>query len=500
MTLLVSRFLLFGVFALAALAKLGDREGVREMVMQFRISPRLASPFAWGLIGCEAGVAGALVFAPSAQVGAAVSVLLLAAFGSAVAIALSRGRRPECHCFGRLQAAPVTWSTVARNALLATVAAFVVAGGRLPGVFAAMAGVAIVVWLGLEIRQPGSLRPGAMAPAFNLGDLAGGNWTLESPVAAGRALLLVFGDPDCGACLELMPKIAGWQQQLASECAVALVSGGSAADNAALADQFALPTVLTDRKHVTATAYGVTATPTAVLVDDRRRIAANPALGETEISDLVTRTMASEPVFPRRTVLTQVAAGVGALSLTPLLSSAAAAARALTQVARPKKLKIDGAWLCDQRYALCTSAACKPSPTNKNISVCRCRVKTGYAVGFKNCDTRAPKGRGLHSNFSFQDVTKHTGSLKCSARGLWVQCLDVVCEVDPKDSKHALCQCVNNRTKNFYTFGGNCDTKTCQTVIWSATTAPFPGGAQLEKGLKRLKIPFRAPAPCPTKR
>src|SRR6202011_1966332 len=127
---------------------------------------------------------------------------------------------------------------------------------------------------------------------------------------------------------------------------------------------------------------------------------------------------------------------------------------------------IDGAWLCHQRYALCTFAACKPSPTNKNIPVCRCRVKTGYAVGFKNCDKRAPRGRQLHSNFALQDVTQQTRSLKCSARGLWVQCLDVVCQVDPKDSKHALCQCVNQRTKNFYTFGGNCDTKTCQTVIW----------------------------------
>ncbi len=76
-------------------------------------------------------------------------------------------------------------------------------------------------------------------------------------------------------------------------------------------------------------------------------------------------------------------------------------------------------------------------------------MKTGYSVGFKNCDQRAPKGRQLHSNFSLQDVTKHTRVLKCSARGLWVQCLDVVCHVDPKDPKHALCQCVNERTKNF---------------------------------------------------
>jgi hypothetical protein len=87
--------------------------------------------------------------------------------------------------------------------------------------------------------------------------------------------------------------------------------------------------------------------------------------------------------------------------------------------------------------------------------------------------------------------------MKCSERGLWVQCLDVVCQVDSHNPKQASCQCVNQRTKNFYTFGGDCRTETCNTVIWSATTAPFPGGAQLEKGLKRLGIPFKVPKGCP---
>ncbi|HEX5192416.1 MAG TPA: hypothetical protein VFW09_06395 [Solirubrobacteraceae bacterium] len=35
-------------------------------------------------------------------------------------------------------------------------------------------------------------------------------------------------------------------------------------------------------------------------------------------------------------------------------------------------------------------------------------------------------------------------------------------------------------------------------MIWSATTAPFPGGAQLEKSLERLGIRYRVPKPCPT--
>jgi hypothetical protein len=164
---------------------------------------------------------------------------------------------------------------------------------------------------------------------------------------------------------------------------------------------------------------------------------------------------------------------------------------------RPRQLKIDGAWLCDQRYALCTSAACKPSKANPGISVCRCKVTSGYSVGFKPCQQRAPKGRQMHSNFSLQSVTTSTRVMTCTERGLWVQCLDVICEVDPADPGHALCQCVNMKTRNFLTFGGNCDTRTCASVIWSATTTPLPGGSQYEKGLKQLGIPYQVPKACP---
>jgi thiol-disulfide isomerase/thioredoxin len=497
-----ARFLLAGLFGLAAITKLGDHEDVRRTVAEFGVPQRLAEPVGWLLMGCEAAVAVALVVRPSSRIGAGLAGLLLTLFGGVVAITVARGRRPECHCFGRLHATPVNWSTVSRNVALAIGAAFVAAGGHPWAVFAGLLGLAAGTWLVLQIHQPGALRRGSRAREFELGDAAGNRWTLGSLLALGKPLLLVFADPACGACEELMPQIARWQQSHDSRLTVAVLSGGSAAENAALGDRFALRFVLTDELRATTGDYRVTATPTAVLIDRHARIAADQARGAPEISDLVARTVAPEPepVLGRRAALVRGAAGAGALTVVPLVSSAVAAGRALTRLARPKKLKIDGAWLCHQRYALCTFAACKPSPTNKKISICRCRVKTGYSVGFKNCDRRAPKGRQLHSNFSLQDVTKRTRVLKCSARGLWVQCLDVVCHLDPNNPKQALCQCVNERTKNFYTFGGNCDTKTCDTVIWSATTAPFPGGAQYEKGLKRLGISFPSPAPCPTKR
>lgn len=497
MTVLVARVLLLATFAVAGIAKLTDPVGVRRMTISFGAPTRLARPLAWVLIAGELGVSAALAIGSTARIGAFAALALLLVFGAAGAIALRRGRNPECRCFGGFQSTAFGWSTVARNALLATFAGVIATNGgmRLPLAVAAV--IAIASWLMLALRQPHKLRRGGLAPAITLADQDGGDASLGSLVALGRPVLLVFADPDCAACRELLPEVAGWQARFDSELTVAVVSGAEGEDNTCMAGEFGLRAVFTDEQRTAAVAYGVTATPSAILVDARHRIAAAPARGAQEIAALVASETKSghDLDLQRRAMLVRAATGLAAVTASPLITAVAAAARSVT---RPKKLKIDGAWLCDQRYALCTFAACKPSKCNKDVSICRCKVKTGYSVGFKNCEKRAPKGRRLHSNFSLQDVTRRTRVLKCSKRGLWVQCLDVVCEVDRHDPKHAHCQCVNEKTTNFYTFGGDCKTQTCDSVIWSATTAPFPGGAQYQKGLRQLGVPFRVPKSCPT--
>lgn len=495
-----ARVLLAAVFAVAGIAKLGDRQGVRRMVVDFGSPARLAAPLARALVCCELGVAVALAVSASAGAGGLAALVLLAGFSAAISLNVAHGRHPACHCFGRLQSAAVGWPAVARNALLATVAGFVAAGGRFLPVLAALAVLAAGAWLGLEPRKPRRLRAGAPAPAFCLADHAGHRWTIDSLLAGGRPLLLVFGDSACGACRELMPQVARWQEGLSGELTVALVSAGSPEDDVAAAREHRLRRLLIDEDRSVTAAYGISVTPSAVLVGAGPVIAAVTAAGADEITGLVARATASggDTALGRRALLKRAAAGAAAVTVVPLLASACASAQSVRRAVRPGQLKIDGAWLCDQRYALCTSAACEPSKTNPKVSVCRCRVTSGYSVGFKSCEQRASKGRQLHSNFSLQAVTSSTLVMTCSERGLWVQCLDVVCEVDPANPEHALCQCVNMTTKNFLTFGGNCDTRTCASVIWSATTQPFPGGAQYEKGLKRLGIPYQVPKSCPT--
>jgi peroxiredoxin len=494
--MLLARLLLAAVFAVAGIAKLADREGVRRMVVEFGFTASMAPALAWALVCSELGIVVALLLDPSSRLGAWGALTLLVIFGSAVAMNLRRGRRPECRCFGSLHAREIGWSTVARNALLASVAGFVATGSPFALLFAP---IAAATWLASESRTPGTPRPGMRAPALSLVDQAGQRSTLTTLLAGRRALLLVFSDSTCGACEELLPRLGRWQEQLYQELAIAVVSADSPDGALRTATDHRLSTVLVDKERSASSAYGITATPSAVLVDGQARIAATPARGAEEIAALIEHATATEPraTVGRRAALRSATVGIVGITLAPLYESAAAIARTVAHAVRPTKLKIDGAWLCDQRYALCTFAACKPSKTNPNISVCKCKVKTGYSVGFKSCEKRAPKGRQLHSNFSLQDVTDRTRSMKCSKRGLWVQCLDMVCELDSHNPKQASCQCANQRTKNFYTFGGDCRTNTCNTVIWSATTAPFPGGAQLEKGLKRLGIPFKVPKGCP---
>src|SRR5437870_2159453 len=52
-------------------------------------------------------------------------------------------------------------------------------------------------------RQYG-LPPGSPAPGFDLPDLAGEQTSLDGLLEVGQPLLLVFTDPSCGPCNELM--------------------------------------------------------------------------------------------------------------------------------------------------------------------------------------------------------------------------------------------------------------------------------------------------------
>lgn len=95
---------------------------------QFGVPAGLAGLVSVLLPIAELAIAILLVPELTASMAAAGALLLLAVFVAAIGANLARGRRPECNCFGQLHSAPVGTRTIARNLLLAVLAALMLAG------------------------------------------------------------------------------------------------------------------------------------------------------------------------------------------------------------------------------------------------------------------------------------------------------------------------------------------------------------------------------------
>lgn len=159
--------------------------------------------------------------------------------------------------------------------------------------------------------------------------------------------------------------------------------------------------------------------------------------------------------------------------------------------------------ICDQAYALCTSARCIPTPGSSTHAICDCVVEKGKSAGYKTCDERKPvqdkyNVTSLISTFSFEQfATKKP--MNCPKGLPWTNCVDMSCTVDPQNSKRALCNCTIDHTQAFFTFGGDCNTNTCATGFWSGATQA--NGIILRNALMQEinSRPNPLPEDCPTK-
>jgi hypothetical protein len=139
-----------------------------------------------------------------------------------------------------------------------------------PPVRAASRAGAPVVTTSSAIVEPGfptaGLPVGTAAPAFDAQPTAGGRMSLSSLLAEGRPVLLLFFDAACMRSQNLYPKLLGWRDQYRDRLGIAVL-----------------------RKSVAAS-YGVAATPSAVLIDQRGQIASRVAVGAAAIEALVAST------------------------------------------------------------------------------------------------------------------------------------------------------------------------------------------------------------------
>ncbi|CAN5745702.1 hypothetical protein BH09ACT8_BH09ACT8_37360 [soil metagenome] len=497
MELMVARTLLAGMFTLAVVAKARDRSGVRQAVIAFGVPMRVAGLVGGMLVGIEIAIVVLLAFTPSARVGAAAAAAILSVFSAAIATNLWRGRAPECHCFGRVSSSPVGWPNVARNGLFATLAVFITIGGRLSWLLAAVAVGMGTLWLRPMRKALWTKRFDVPAPDFALVDQHGQAVTLDALVSRGLPVILVFTQTGCAACDALMPDVARWQHELTRQVTVALINGGPGEHSHECARAHQLESVLVDDRRLMLTAYGVTATPSAVLITPGRARHGEPARGAREIHELIERTVLGHPGsdLSRRRILGRVAAGFAAVTVLP--SASALGTKTAAADTGPDGLEVDGAWLCNQTFALCTTAPCEPSPTDPGVAVCHCVMENGYSIGYKACTERAQVGTAVASSFSTVNVNANFAVLSCPSGVPWANCLDMPCEIDPVNPALATCQCQVVTTGESLTFGGGCDTATCTSTIWSAATPDLPGAAQYTKGMKQLNQPVTFPESCP---
>jgi peroxiredoxin/uncharacterized membrane protein YphA (DoxX/SURF4 family) len=122
---------------------------------------------------------------------------------------------------------------------------------------------------------PAPSHVGEPAPAVTLPDLDGEPVSLEA--FKGEPTLVLFWNPGCGFCSRMLDDLKAWEADPpAGAPKLLVVSTGSVEANQAMGLR---STVVLDEAFVTGRAFGVSGTPSAVLVDAEGRIASAPAVG-----------------------------------------------------------------------------------------------------------------------------------------------------------------------------------------------------------------------------
>jgi uncharacterized membrane protein YphA (DoxX/SURF4 family) len=116
------RVVLAATFLVAGVAKLADRSGTRRAAAAFGVPTGAVSAVAIVVPVAELAVAVGLLVPVAGWWAALGALALLVVFSVGIDTALRAGRAPDCHCFGRLTAAPVSRWSIARNAALSGLA------------------------------------------------------------------------------------------------------------------------------------------------------------------------------------------------------------------------------------------------------------------------------------------------------------------------------------------------------------------------------------------
>jgi peroxiredoxin len=364
---------LASVFLVAGVSKLADRAGSRDAITGFGVPEAYASPLAALLPLVELACAIALVPVTSAWLGAVATLALLIAFIVGIIANMARGRTPDCHCFGQIHSEPIGWPTLARNCILAALAALVAVHGPndaglsvtawtvqlAAAEYAAIAAFVILATIALtegwvlvrlvpEVRRLGTrlaaleagaksmngtvvttivseeldtaeVSPREAAPAFLLSSVEGETVTLESVRALGKPILLLFASAGCGACATALAEASRWQPEHRDKLTVVPIIEGPIQAIQDKANQLGLSNVLIRDSQVAAV-YGATTNPSAVLINVDGTIGSRVVSGPDAIRDLFYETAG---VTPPETASALPPVAPGAFMPSPVVDVAA---------------------------------------------------------------------------------------------------------------------------------------------------------------------------------
>ena len=350
--LVVARLLLALVLLSAGAAKLADREGTRQAIVDFGAPSALAAPLGLLLLLAELAIAATLLPASTAWWGALGTLALLSVFVVGITYNLARGRKPDCHCFGQLHSAPAGWKTLARNGVLTAMAGFVLWEGydgvgpsaltwlgalsavQLLGLLGGVLVLALLAgqwWFlvhllrqngrllvrlealeatlasggsvatsenGTPIHQAEGLPVSSEAPDFSLSGLHGETLTLDALRSSGKPVMALFTDPGCGPCNAMLPDVGRWQGEHAQKLTLALISRGEVEENKTKAQEHGLSNMLLQMDWEVSESYEVRGTPSAVLISTDGKIATPVAGGEEGIRALLSYAVGERAQLP----------------------------------------------------------------------------------------------------------------------------------------------------------------------------------------------------------
>lgn len=311
----VLAFALAAMFAVAALAKLRDLVGAAEAVRDFGVPATAARPVAVSTICLEAAVTALLCAPATRRIGAAGAIALLVVFTGAISAAWARGERADCHCFGQLHSAPAGPRSIVRNLALIAVAVLVALGEpsapaldaegwAIVALFCLCALGAALGWQlllqhgrllarideleeRLEVGAPRARQPAGTLPVgAATADVAVGEGSLAELLDGRRPLLLTFVAPGCGPCRTLLPAVGEWQRAHGHRVRFEVLRRAGPDYDGDGREAFGLERATIEGADVAFDAFGVNATPTAVLLDGEGRVAAPYALGRAAVEDL----------------------------------------------------------------------------------------------------------------------------------------------------------------------------------------------------------------------